>query len=183
MLARIRGAIDSQIAAEQAKARAGQSSPSPLSRSTSRARQASRVESSTASEAEKDPSEFEDSDAATPPAIGTPTRSGMPLSSESIIEDPLGALGTGGADGNASAAGGEVKVEDTQPTGAAATPKEAATGGKTTAAATAPSTSTLAANPDLPTEVRVKLRKLDKIESRYAGMYFAPTAFESVHMA
>jgi hypothetical protein len=183
MLARIRGAIDSQIAAEQAKNRVGQGSPSSLSRSTSGARQASRAGSSTASEAEKDPSEFEDSDTATPPATGTPARSGTPLPSERVTEDPLGALGTGGANGNVNVADGKAKVENTQPTGAAATPKEAATGNKTAAAATAPSTSTLAANPDLPTEVRVKLRKLDKIESRYAGMYFSPAATERVRMA
>lgn len=128
MLARLRGAIDSQIAAEQAKAR-----PSPSNRAVRRARAASLK-----GEIEKDPSEFEDSDVAPSPSPGTRT----PVQLENVTEDPLGAVG-----GPA-----ELKKPPSPPP-----------------AGSSMSTTSLAANMDLPTEVRVKLRKLEKIEGKYAG--------------
>jgi len=157
MLARIRGAIDSQIAAEQAKARATSSSPSASrpSRSSSRARNIPKP-----GEVEKDPSEFEESDVSTTlNAGGTPARAGTPVQSEAVTDDPLGAPGSGGGD--------EAKEAKDKPTAAAAdAPNKSAVPAKP-----ASSAGSFASNPDLPTEVRVKLRKLEKLEGKYVGTY------------
>jgi hypothetical protein len=161
MFARIKGAIDSQIAAEQAKLRTQRGSPAStpggLSRSSSRARNGA----SPSNEVQKDPAEFEDSDAATPSTSGTPARVGTPVQGEAVTADPLGATGVVADDGK------EKEKDDKEK------PVDAGVGEK---AAVTPATSTnrpaasLASTPDLPTEVRVKLRKLEKIEGKYAGM-------------
>jgi hypothetical protein len=164
MLARIRGAIDSQIAAEQAKVRVstGSLSNTPgLSRSSSRARASSRNSAPSKYDVEKDPSEFEDSDVATPATggtpVGTPARSGTPVQTETVTEDPLGAMGGEAADDGKEKETKE-KVADAQKV----------TG---TNRLTATSAGGLASNSELPTEVRVKLRKLEKMEVKYSGNY------------
>ncbi|KAF8537690.1 hypothetical protein BDD12DRAFT_794770 [Trichophaea hybrida] len=169
MLARIRGAIDSQIAAEQAKARASTGSPNNtpgLSRSSSRARASSRNGTLSKNDVGKDPSEFEDSDVATPVIGGTPVgaetpaRSGTPVQTETVTEDPLGAMGGEAADDGKEKDTKE-KVED-----ASSGVQKAAVANRLTAA----STGSLTSNSELPTEVRVKLRKLEKMEAKYTEL-------------
>jgi hypothetical protein len=161
MFARIKGAIDSQIAAEQAKLRTQRGSPAGtpggLSRSSSRARNGT----PSGNEVQKDPAEFEDSDVTTPSISGTPARVGTPVQGEAVTTDPLGATGLVADDG-------KEKDDKEKPAdaGAGAGEKAAAT----QATSTNKPAASLASNPDLPTEVRVKLRKLEKIEGKYAGM-------------
>lgn len=88
-------------------------------------------------------------------------RAGTPVLSEAVTDDPLGAMG-GGAGGGDEAK--EKDVKDKPPATATDAPNKTAALAKP-----APSTGSLASNPDLPTEVRVKLRKLEKIEGKYAG--------------
>jgi hypothetical protein len=159
MFARLKGAIDSQIAAEQAKNRTPQSrstigTSGVLARSNSRARPNSHTSKNNT---EKDPSEFEDNDIATSTPTGTPVRSGTPIPVENVVEDPLGAVGNGGDDTK------DNTEKDKPAESGNGTPK-GSTGNKGPT-----STAGLASNPDLPTEVRAKLRKLDKIEGNYAG--------------
>ena len=115
---------------------------------------------------EKDPSEFEDSDLASTPASGTPitsgtpVRSGTPIPSEAVTDDPLGALGAEGPAGTADDKGSG------STDGPAAAAAAAAQKGSTNRLSVA---GVLASNPDLSTEVKVKLRKLEKMEGRYSG--------------
>lgn len=91
----------------------------------------------------RDPSEFEnESDAST--LAGTPPRVGTPAPGEPVTEDPLGALA---------------------PSVSASTVKPALESRPSTPA---PST-VMASTQDLPTDVRVKLRKLEKIEAKHGG--------------
>lgn len=146
MFTRIKGVIDSQIAAEQARTRASQSSTT--SRSNSRARPGSRNTAAARTDEKKDPSEFEADSDGTTPSIGTPARSGTPVQPESLTDDPLGALGQDSKD-----AGTDSKTaEKTAPLRRSAS-----------------TSSSLANNQDLPPEVRVKLRKLEKIEGKHTG--------------
>lgn len=146
MFTRIKGVIDSQIAAEQARTRASQSSTA--SRSNSRARPGSRNTAAARTDEKKDPSEFEADSDATTPSSETPARSGTPIQPESLTDDPLGAL-----------------AQDSKDVGADSRPTE-----KTTPLRRSASTSSsLASNQDLPPEVRVKLRKLEKIEGKHTG--------------
>lgn len=136
MFARLRGAIDSQIASEQAKAR-----PPP------RRPRADSLKGGV----EKDPSEFEDADNtnnASTSSASSGTRT--PGKLEAAMDDPLGAVG---------AAANAVIPEPESKNPAAATPGVSAS----------PSTSAA----ELPTDVRVKLRKLEKIEAKYAGEFCA----------
>ncbi|KAA8899010.1 hypothetical protein FN846DRAFT_190331 [Sphaerosporella brunnea] len=162
MFARLKGAIDSQIAAEQAKVRVQRPSqagtPRGLSRSSSRVRNGTPSKN----EVEKDPAEFEDSDVATSSTVGTPARVGTPVQAEVVTSDPLGASGGGVDDGK-----DKEKDQSEKPADAAEKPAEKPV---TTTAAPANKLSSLASNPDLPTEVRVKLRKLEKMEGKYAEL-------------
>jgi hypothetical protein len=160
MLARLRGAIDSQIAAEQAKVRAASSSPA-----NGRRRAGSKsTGSNSASAGEKDPSEFEDSDMTNSggnTAGNTPSRTGTPSNAqgEAVTEDPLGALS--GALSAAETGKKEEKAEEKKQA-----PAQSTIGGINMA--------------DLPMEVRVKLRKLDKMEVKYAGKYLFPEKFPTI---
>lgn len=152
---RIKGAIDSRIAEEQARQRAAQAPPSrsnstakrpvpraasPSVRSSSRARSGDKKDEGIQQKG-PDPAEFEpefvigDEDA--------PTRSGTPLpgpaqdnaaTSQTIGEKP-DTIGDG---------------QSTQKTG---------------------ESGASASTPELPMDVRVKLRKFDRLESRYQGQY------------
>ena len=155
-LQRIKGAIDSRIAEEQARQRASQSSPSrsnsgarkPPSRSASPAVRAARnrqVESKGGDPAQKgpDPKEFEpdfvidDEDlpsrSVTPRP--TPEKSGEVTSGETTVDKAL------------SVNGGQQAKEKGSGDGSPAP----------------------APVVELPTDVRVKLRKLEKLEARYHG--------------
>ena len=153
---RLKGAIDSRIAEEQARQKALQSSPSRSNssarRSTSRtvspskrqARAKEREKRTNDSAAQKgpDPSEFEPE---------------LFLDEEELtsrIESPGPGVERAGDATNA------VTVNDTIPTAEIKEPN-----GKMGEGREAP------APLELPTEVRVKLRKLDKLESRYQGSY------------
>ena len=142
MLARLREAIDSQIASEQAKTR-------PPSR---------RPRADSVKGVEKDPSEFED--------IGTPAStspgSRTPVQLEKAMEDPLGAVGTSANNDAADSA-------SKKPTAVAPTPTTTPPPTSAASAASTSSTSSHTMYAELPTEVRVKLRKLEKLDSKYAG--------------
>ncbi|MCJ1356291.1 MAG: hypothetical protein MMC33_006285 [Icmadophila ericetorum] len=154
MLQRIKGAIDSRIAEEQARQRAAQTPPSrsnsTAKRPAPRAASPSTTSSSRARSGEKkdegapqkgpDPAEFEpefvvgDED--------TPTRSGTPL------PGPVkGDVSTNQAAGEKLDTAGEGQSS-----------QEPAESGASSSA------------PELPMDVRVKLRKLDKLESRYRDL-------------
>lgn len=148
-LQRLKGAIDSRIAEEQARQRVSQSSPS---RSQSGTRRPSRRDDSPSTRSVRpgargrkdgeairgpDPADFEpefvvgDSD--------TPTRSGTPRPTHEKEQ-------TGSS---------EASTEGVRESSDEQTQEKAAVNEM--------------APPDLPTEVRVKLRKLDKLESKYHG--------------
>lgn len=150
---RLKGAIDSRIAEEQARQRAAQGSPSRSSsagrRGGSRAvspskRQGRAREKRDGGQPGKspDPSEFEpefvigDDDTAS--GAATPLRE--PEKTEEAVS---------GEDGNEKPLAAE--EGETKPTPLEDSPMQTST--------------------ELPTEVRVKLRKLDKLESRYQGRY------------
>ncbi|KAI5778948.1 hypothetical protein EDC01DRAFT_622206 [Geopyxis carbonaria] len=164
MFSRIKGVIDSQIAAEQARTRNAQTRSSPsnsssnVSRSSSRAqaRSASRSTAPPEAQKEKDPSEFEnDSDIATT-IPGTPKRSSTPIPPEKVTDDPLGALGSD--DSNGTIGGNKENTE---------MPIQNATTKESHRSSTV---SSVGLNTDFPPEVRVKLRKLEKLEGRYADL-------------
>lgn len=160
---RLKGAIDSRIAEEQARQKAIQSPPSRSSssirRSSSRtvspskrqgrARERERKDNDTA-EKGPDPSEFEP---------------------EFVVDDEesrsrVGTPGPGAERSGGVAVGGAVKekalAEETkEPNGRLAEDGDGP------------------APPELPTDVRVKLRKLDKLESRYQGGY-GPVLFHTI---
>ncbi|KAJ9292655.1 hypothetical protein DTO271G3_8548 [Paecilomyces variotii] len=146
MFQRIRGAIDSRIAEEQARQRQAQES---ISRSNSARRQASRdlstgrrparTRAGTLSGKGPDPAEFE-SEFAVGEDDGS-SRSGTPRSEPSVPPEG-GASGDGEKKASAESAG-----------------KEAA-----------PDTGSSTAAAELPTDVRVRLRRLDKLESRYQDL-------------
>lgn len=146
------GDIDTQIAAEtRTRASAVRRTGSPANRSSSRARPGP---GGGAPSSLRDPSEFEnESDAST--LAGTPPRVGTPAPGEPVTEDPLGALG-GGASTEKVVNGTAVKTG-------------------TDSGSSRPSTPVVAAavsTQDLPTDVRVKLRKLEKIEAKHGGNDF-----------
>ncbi|TGZ83670.1 hypothetical protein EX30DRAFT_88653 [Ascodesmis nigricans] len=184
MFSRLINAIDSQIAQEQSKSyQSSRPSAGNNTRSASRLRPDPRASSNKtgstttagAGAKEKDPAEFEsDLDTSAPASsIGTPTRGGTPAPSEAVTDDPLGALKEKDNDDNEkdkekdkdSKGEGDEKpaATNTAPEKPAGTTSRARTGSLSTAA--------LAQDPNLPAEVRQKLRKLDKIEGRYNGMF------------
>lgn len=134
------GDIDTQIAAEsRTRASAVRRTSSPVNRPNSRAR------TGPAPSSLRDPSEFEnESDAST--LAGTPPRVGTPAPGEPVTEDPLGALAP------------SVSVSTS-------TVKPALESRPSTPAPSA----VMASTQDLPTDVRVKLRKLEKIEAKHGG--------------
>lgn len=151
---RLKGAIDSRIAEEQARQKALQSSPSrsnsTVRRSSSRTVSPSKRQARTRDrsgkdiDAEKgpDPSEFDRAfvvdDEESSSRVGTPGP-GAERSGSAMIE---------------GAGNDKAPVEDNKESN-----------GKVVEDGDAP------APPELPTDVRVKLRKLDKLESRYQGDY------------
>lgn len=170
MFSRLKGAfeshigdIDSQLQQEaRTRTSAIRRSNSPANnRSPSRARTASTSALSREKEL-RDPSEFEnESDGST--LAGTPPRIGTPIQGEAVTEDPLGAVG-GGVGGVGGAVNTEKKdtprVREKTPESRPATPA----GGSSLGASSS--------NMDLPTDVRVKLRKLEKIEAKHGGMNY-----------
>ncbi|KAL8675860.1 MAG: hypothetical protein Q9186_007546 [Xanthomendoza sp. 1 TL-2023] len=149
MFQRLKGAIDSRIAEEQARQRSALTSPPPsnVRKSSSRAespakrtvrQNASNRQSGEASAKGPDPSEFEPEfvieDSDVPSRSNTP-RPAMATSETSTQESPRETTG--------EARDGKDKAEKAPSDAPDATPQ------------------------DLPTDVRVKLRKLDKLESRY----------------
>jgi hypothetical protein len=149
---RLKGAIDSRIAEEQARQKA--ITPAPVSRSASTVRRStSRTDSPSAKPRRPrpkedgttargpDPSEFEaafviEDDSEEPSRVGTPA----------IAEDKGATMPEGNAPSESVASGegserGTEKATDMSPKGPA----------------------------DLPIEVRTKLRKLEKLESKYQG--------------
>lgn len=156
---RLKGAIDSRIAEEQARQRLSQASPSRSGsnpRSSSRnispskraARQAARGRQDGEPPAKgPDPAEFEpdfviDDD--------VQSRSGTP-------RPPTERNGVNAADKSVQepSAKGESSQESAETTSSVEEPR---------------------ASLDLPTDVRVKLRKLEKLESRYHGALYRPTS-------
>ncbi|KAL8694208.1 MAG: hypothetical protein Q9218_001095 [Villophora microphyllina] len=151
MFQRLKGAIDSRIAEEQARQRSALTSPPPLgngarrqtSRAESPAQRARRPNASSRQNGEVsgkglDPSEFDPEfvidDSDVPSRSGTPRP--VPSRSDSAVMETA-------EKPSAEATYGEDGQEKAQPDGASA------------------------ASQELPTDVRVKLRKLDKLESRY----------------
>lgn len=146
---RIKAAVDSRIAEEQARAKA---SGSPIGRTNSTASRSSRNESPASRAGRKtvdvsneprgpDPSEFESAfviDDEEPSQVGTP----VPPSDET----------SPGKEGQNAISDSEKTTNSTENTG-----EKPAEGPK------AP------ASTELPLEVRQKLRKLEKLESRYQG--------------
>lgn len=149
----MKGAIDSTIAAEQARQRASQSTPSrsnsgakkPLSRAASPAVRSTRTKQVERKEGEgsqngPDPTEFEPrfviEDDDTPSRASTP-RPILDKAQDGTPDEPLNEKAT--------------SVEEQQASENITEGNEAA---KT---------------PELPPDVRLKLRKLEKLESRYQG--------------
>ena len=161
MFSRLKGVleshIDTQIQQEQARTRNQQRSGSPASHR----RTASRAKSGAAAPGkEKDPSEFENESDGSSITTLAPSRVGTPIQGEAVAaaEDPLGAGATGKEnDRPAGGAGGGA---------AAGEKKEAPARGASPAPGASSSSSS---NMELPTDVRVKLRKLEKIESKHNG--------------
>ena len=154
---RLKGAIDSRIAEEQARQRVSQSSPSrsnsgarrPPSRSSSPAVRAARnrqAESKGGDPAQKgpDPKEFE-------PDFVIDDED---LPSRSVTPRP-------GQTKNGEVKSVETTAEQAPAGDGGQQPKEEKESGETS-----PATATA---PELPTDVRVKLRKLEKLEARYQG--------------
>lgn len=152
---RLKGAIDSRIAEEQARQKATGASSSTATRSASASRRAAAGNDS-ASRPRKpkpkdnevntargpDPSEFENAfviedDSEEPSRVGTPA----------IDEEKAAMMAEGNAPGEAGAEGGSKEKAAEKPVEAA--PKAS----------------------ELPPEVQAKLRKLEKMESRYQGRY------------
>lgn len=168
MLNRFKGLIDGQIAPDQTRSRPSSSTTRSLSRSSSRTARAAAAKAASApgstpdKEKEKDPSEFENDTSDASGAV-TPARTGTPANAEGVTEDdPLGALGTDTAEGLKN---GAKENGDAKPTVAE---EKNGDGKKSPAPST---TAQLAQNADLPTDVRVKLRKLDKIEQKHTGRH------------
>ena len=152
---RLRDAIDSRITEEQARQKTSQDALSrsnsarrPPGRNGSPSRRPARPRRNTATPIRgPDPKEFEAEF-----ALGDddgPTRSGTPQPAES----------TGGPEGGAAAEGGNE--------GETSAPIAEASGKEETPAA-APEANQLPS--ELPPEIRAKLRRLDKMETRYHGM-------------
>lgn len=150
------GDIDTQLAAEtRTRASAVRRTGSPANRSSSRARPGP---GGGAPSSLRDPSEFEnESDAST--LAGTPPRVGTPAPGEPVTEDPLGALG-----GRAST---EKMVN-----GAAVKTGTDSGGNSSSSRPSTPVVAAAVSTQDLPTDVRVKLRKLEKIEAKHGGNDF-----------
>jgi hypothetical protein len=106
---------------------------------------------------EKDPSEFENESDASSVTTLIPSRVGTPIQGEAVTEDPLRAVATGKENDRPTGGGGGVG-------GGVGEKKEA----PARSASPAPGASS-SSNMELPTDVRVKLRKLEKIESRHNG--------------
>lgn len=151
------GDIDTQIAAEsRTRTSAVRRTGSPANRSSSRARHGPNGGASSL----RDPSEFEtESDAST--LAGTPPRVGTPAPGEPVTEDPLGAVG-GGASTEKTVNGATAAVKTAA---AAADSNSSNNSSRPPTPVMAPAASTQ----DLPTDVRVKLRKLEKIEAKHGG--------------
>ncbi|RVX67603.1 hypothetical protein B0A52_08132 [Exophiala mesophila] len=172
MFQRLKGAIDSRIAEEQARQRQAQSTTQPGARNPARRRTPSQNANSdrrpsrqrqplpsTSGPLEKgpDPSEFEpeftvgDDDSAVPSRVATP----KPESSDTKAND----IGVEkGGQGNPKAQ--NEAVQDP--------PGVASQGDKSSEQSTVHAPSPR--SPELPTEVRVKLRKLERMESKYAEL-------------
>ena len=157
--------IDSQIQQEQARTRnlPSRRAASPAQRSNSRAR-------ATATGKEKDPSEFENESDGSSVTTLIPSRVGTPMQGEAVLGDPLGAVGGNsepsgkenekGSSGAASGAGGSG--------GRNGEKRDALS--RSASPAPGPSSSSSSSNMDLPTDVRVKLRKLEKLEGKHSGL-------------
>ncbi|KAL8729556.1 MAG: hypothetical protein Q9166_004636 [cf. Caloplaca sp. 2 TL-2023] len=152
MFQRLKGAIDSRIAEEQARQRSALTSPSPSnaarkppSRAESPAKRASPQHTPARQNGERsgkgpDPSEFESEFVVDDSDVSSRSNTPRPVltTSESSAKDNPGEKAEEAQDG-------EDKPEKMTHGGSTATPQE------------------------LPTDVRVKLRKLEKLESRYHG--------------
>ena len=157
--------IDSQIQQEQARTRnlPSRRTGSPARRSNSRA-------TATATGKEKDPSEFENESDGSSVTTLIPSRVGTPMQGEAVSGDPLGAVAgnsepsgkenekssSGGASGAGGSGGRNGEKRDVLSRSASPAP--------------GPSSSSSQSNVDLPTDVRVKLRKLEKIEGKHNGL-------------
>ncbi|KAG0638785.1 hypothetical protein HOY80DRAFT_1137250 [Tuber brumale] len=171
MFSRLKGVleshIDSQIQQEQARTRnlPSRRSGSPAQRADSRAR-------TTTAGKEKDPSEFENESDGSSVTTLIPSRVGTPIHGEVVSGDPLGAVGgksepsgkeneksSGGASGAGGGGSGGGRKNDVPSRGASPAPGPLSS----SSSSSSPSSS----NVDLPTDVRVKLRKLEKIEGKH----------------
>jgi hypothetical protein len=149
---RIRGAIDSKIAEEQARQRLSQGSPSRPGSSSKRP--ASRAISPTKRVPRQGARGRQDGD---PPAKGPDPADFEP---EFVIdEDDLSRSGTPRPPADRNGGATAERAPESGPREGGQETNEAAV------SADEPRTSS-----DLPTEIRVKLRKLDKLESRYHGL-------------
>lgn len=154
---RLKGAIDSRIAEEQARQKALQSSPSRSNSSArrsssrtvspskrqARAKEREKRANDAAAEKGPDPSEFEPEitvgdDEESRSRVGTPG-SGAEREGDGTVSVPVNEQPTA--------------EEHTEPNGTMEEGDERP------------------APPELPTDVRLKLRKLDKLESRYQGIH------------
>lgn len=148
----MKGAIDSRIAEEQARQRAPQSSPS---RSSSDAR---RSLPRTASPAQRAPRKTQERNDGGPSQRG---RDPSDFDPEIVIDDE--SLPNYG-ESTASQTAGEKPAVIANGSDEAEDSKRSVQGGSQDDDQPAP--------PELPTDVRVKLRKLEKLESRYQGSFF-----------
>lgn len=152
---RLKGAIDSRIAEEQARQRSSQASPSRKNSGTNRSSsrnispskrgvrsQAREKKDGEPSKRDRDPSEFEPESIAE--SEDTPSRSESPRPIQKIGE-------AASADETAKMEGSKVAIAIKE--GKIDSPDNAIT------------------SQELPTDIRVKLRKLDKLESRYNGTW------------
>jgi hypothetical protein len=105
---------------------------------------------------EKEPSEFEESDVSS-----MPSRVGTPALGEGVTEDPLGAAAAAaGKENDRPAVVGGVGEKKEVPSRSAS---------PALGASSSSSSSASSSNMELPTDVRVKLRKLERVESKHAG--------------